>query len=220
MLRNALLGALVLAYPFLVLAGLDHASARTIGALLLGLVVVATLAGGGRGSWIARLALQRFGVVVLLALTAAATDHPVALMLLPSATSLLLFYVFASSLRANQSIVAQFAAAAHDGRFPDFLLPYCRRVTQAWCGFFVANAVVAALLALAASPRTWALYTGGVAYALVAAMALAEYVLHKVLFRFYEDRWDDRLWRHAFPPEGSELGRRTLAWQRENGRPV
>lgn len=215
----ALVVVLVAAYPFALVAGLDLVSARALGVLLLALTTGAAVLAGGRASRLVPLLLRRFGLLVAAAIAAAATNHPVALMLLPSLTSLWLLVTFAASLRRGPSVVEQFATAMHDG-FPDFLLPYCRKVTWMWCGFFAINAVVGAVLALAASPPIWALYTGVLAYLAVAGLAAGEYVFHKTRFRFYESGWSDRLWRRLCPPERTELGRRTLAWQlAKSGKP-
>lgn len=210
----ALLAVLVAAYPFLLVAGLDHASARTIGLLLLGAAVVAAMFAGGSVARLAPLLVKRFGLLVVLTVAAAATDNPATLKLLPSLTSLWLLATFAASLRGELSIVEQFASAMHDG-FPDFLLPYCRRVTIAWCGFFAANAAAGTALAFFGSDEAWALYTGFLAYVLIGALAIGEYVFHKSRFRFYEDGWLDGVWRRVCPPEATALGRRTLEWQRE-----
>ncbi len=208
----ALLVVLVAAYPFLVVAGLDLASARAIGVALLIVASLAAFASGGHASDLVTLLVRRFGVFTAAAVAAAASNHPVALTLLPSVSSLWLLAMFASSLRREPTIVAQFASTMHDG-FPDFLLPYCRKVTWMWCAFFAANAAVGTALALFAEPQAWAWYTGFVAYVLMSLLAAGEYVFHKSRFRFYEDGWVDGLWRRYFPPERTELGRRTLAWQ-------
>jgi uncharacterized membrane protein len=214
-LRNAsfaLLVAVFALYPFLVVAGLDHANARTIGGALLAVAALAAATSGGHASDLLVLLVRRFGIFTVVALAAAATNHPVALTLLPSLSSLWLLWMFAASLREDRSIVAQFATTMHDG-FPDFLLPYCRNVTIVWCTFFAANALLSAALALFASREVWAWYTGVVAYALMGLLAAGEYVFHKSRFRFYENGWADGIWRRLCPPERTELGRRTLAWQ-------
>jgi len=208
----ALVAILVTTYPFLLAAGLDHLSARTIGAALLVATLAVALLAGGSTSRVLPLLLKRFGVLMVLAAAAAATDHPAALALLPSLTSAWLLVTFGATLRREPSIVAQFASAMHDG-FPDFLLPYCRKVTWMWCVFFAVNAVVGVVLVFAAPTRVWAFYTGFVAYALIAVLAVAEYVFHKSRFRFYEDGWADGIWRRCCPPERTALGRRTLEWQ-------
>lgn len=219
-LRVAAVGILVAAYPFLVASGLDHLSARSLGAALLALLVAAALASGSHVGRVVPLLLRRFGLLVAVTVAAAATNHPVALKLLPTLTSLWLLGTFAASLRGGGSIVGQFASAMHDG-FPDFLLPYCRKVTVLWCAFFAANGTVAALLAFSEPTGVWAMYTGFVSYLLVALLAAGEYVFHKSRFRFYEDGLLDAMWRRLCPPERTELGRRTLAWQlaRSGGAP-
>jgi uncharacterized membrane protein len=211
-LSTVLLVGFVAGYPFFVAAGLDVASARTIGVALLGAAVLTALASGGHASDLVTLLVRRFGLFTAAAIAAAATNHPVALTLLPSLSSLWLLVMFARTLRQGPSIVAQFASTMHDG-FPDFLLPYCRAVTAMWCVFFAANAGVSAALAVYADPATWAWYTGFVAYLLMGLLAAGEYVFHKSRFRFYEHGWADGLWRRLLPPERSELGRRSLAWQ-------
>ena len=81
---------------------------------------------------------------------------------------------------------------------------HCRQVTQAWCVFFVLNGLVAGVLAFAAPTRVWAIYSGGVAYALMGAMFAGEYVLRKARFREYGRGPQDWLLRRVFPPrEGS-----------------
>ena len=208
--------AAVVAYPFAVAAGLERAGPRTLAAPLLVAVALAALATSQRGARLLPLLLRRFGLVVAATGAAIVTDHPAALTLLPSLTSLWLLAIFASTLRSGPSLVEQFASSMHDG-FPDFLAPYCRRVTLVWCAFLAVNAAVAAYLALAAPPDRWAFYTGFVAYAATAALAAGEYVVHKISFRFYENGWTDRLWRRWFPPERTALGRRTLQWQIARG---
>jgi uncharacterized membrane protein len=203
---------LALAYPFLLVAGLDVASARSIGAALLAVAVVAGFFAADRASRLLPLLWKRFGLLVAVTLAAAATDHPATLKLLPSLTSLWLLVTFAASLRSERSLVEQFAVASHEA-FPDFLLPYCRRVTMVWCGFFAANGAVGAVLAVTARDEDWAFYTGFVSYLMVGALAVGEYLFHKSRFRFYEDGPIDALWRRVLPPERTALGRRTLAWQ-------
>jgi uncharacterized membrane protein len=209
---TAVVAVAVAAYPFALVSGLHHASPRTIGALLLAGVLAAVLLSGGNASQLVQLLLRRFGILVVATLAAAATNHPVALKLLPSLTSLWLLATFGATLRREPSLVAQFASAMHDG-FPDFLLPYCRKVTALWCAYFAINAAVGAVLAFEAPDEVWAWYTGFLSYVVIAVMAVGEYVFHKSRFRYYEDGWTDSIWRRLCPPEATALGRRTLAWQ-------
>ncbi len=211
-IRIAVVALAVASYPFVLVAGLDHLAARTIGACALAIVLAAFAVSGTGRKRLVYLLVRRFGILVVLLAIATATDEPVLLKLLPSLTSLWLLATFSLTLRERHSMVEQFAIASHDG-FPDFLLPYCRRVTWVWCGFFLVNAIVGIVLAIAGTPREWALYTGAISYLLVGLLAAGEYVFHKSRFRFYEDGWADGIWRRFCPPERTALGRRTLDWQ-------
>ncbi len=210
--RATAVAILVAAYPFLLVTGLDHASPRAIGAVLLALTVTAGLTAGGHSSRLLPLLVRRFGLLVAASVAAAATNHPIALTMLPSLSSLWLLATFGATLRREPSMVAQFATAMHDG-FPDFLLPYCRKVTWMWCAFFAINAVVGAVLAIAQPAEVWAFYTGFLSYLVIVVLAAGEYVFHKSRFRYYEDGWADGIWRRLCPPERTALGRRTLHWQ-------
>ena len=57
----ALLAAVFATYPFLVVAGLDFANARTLGTLLLGVAVLAALTSGGHASDLVTLAVLAAG---------------------------------------------------------------------------------------------------------------------------------------------------------------
>ncbi len=62
---------------------------------------------------------------------------------------------------------------------PAFAIAYTRRVTVAWCCFFVVNGTLAALTAAFSSERVWALYNGAIAYVLIGLMAGGEYLLRR-----------------------------------------
>jgi len=167
---------------------------------------------------VAAVVLLSYPVLVWLALHPAgprvlALDDSLALKLLPALTHLWLLGTFGATLRHGPPFAEQFARRAHGGDLPAFLRPYTRNVTILWCVFFASNAVVYTWLAVAAPLDTWAFYTGFGCYVLSFALIAGEYVFHKVHFRYYEDVWTDRFWRRLFPPEDSERGRRSLAWQ-------
>jgi hypothetical protein len=59
----------------------------------------------------------------------------------------------------------------------------------------------------------WALYTGLIFYLLMGLIVVGEFITRKIWFRNYEDGRVDRLFARVFPPESSENGRRSLAYQ-------
>ena len=109
-------------------------------------------------------------------------------------------------------MVERFARAA-DPDLPDFVIPYCRKVTMVWCVFFVSNAACVVALALRGPVEWWALYTGLIFYLLMGVIVAGEFVTRKIWFRNYESGFADRLFARAFPPEHSANGRRSLAYQ-------
>ncbi len=134
-------GALLAGYPLLVWSGLRRGDARSVALELIAATAALALLASSRAAELLPLLARRFGALIVVALAAAAWNDPLALKALPILTQLWLLWIFASSLREEHSLVEQFAIRMHE-RFPDFLLPYCRKVTIAWCVFFAASAVV------------------------------------------------------------------------------
>src|SRR5690606_34759048 len=93
---------------------------------------------------------------------------------LPVLVNLGLLANFAASLRGPVSLVERFARL-QEPELPPGGPAYCRKVTVAWCGFFVANAVVCAALAVWAPVSWWMLYTGLIGYLLIGVMFTVEY---------------------------------------------
>ena len=209
-----LLALLAIAYPLLVWAALEYASARAVAVGMIALLVAIAVLLKIRSDELVSMLLKRFGVLAIFAAAAAATDDPFALKLVPVVTHVWLFVTFASTLVHGPPFAEQFARRAHHGDLPDFIRPYTRNVTLMWCAFFALNAVVFTALAFTASTDLWAAYTGFWCYVLSFVLIVGEYVFHKARFRYYEDVWTDRLiWRRLLPPERTKQGRETLAFQ-------
>jgi uncharacterized membrane protein len=192
---------LVLAYPLLVYAALQRTSPRAIAIAVLALLAArallegrAALAGYAR-AW----ATPAFGLALVFAVTALWNDRT-SLLAAPALGSFALLAAFARSLRGGrESIVEAIARVqlgvldAHDSR-------YCRRVTAVWCGFFLANGLVALGLAVFGSIEAWALYTGLVSYLGIAALYAVEFVYRQWRFRRYLGAPTDFVFRRLFPP--------------------
>lgn len=100
---------------------------------------------------------------------------------IPVIIHLTLFWIFARTLRAGQTpLITRIALYMHDAHTPE-LLNYTRAVTQAWCVFFAAMAVVSALLAAFAPPVVWSAFTNGISYSLIALMFVAEYLIRVLI---------------------------------------
>jgi uncharacterized membrane protein len=130
---------------------------------------------------------RKLPVPLLLALAAAAAflawfRGATSVLWYPVAVNGALLAVFAVSLRFPPPIIERLARL----REPDLDargVRYTRRVTQVWCGFFAANAAIAAITAIRAAATgdqaLWAFYNGFLAYALMGALFLGEWLVRR-----------------------------------------
>jgi uncharacterized membrane protein len=81
--------------------------------------------------------------------------------------------VFAWSVFHPPTVVERIARATTRD-LPPQAVPYIRRVTIAWCIFFVCNGAAALFTATETSFATWTLYNGFLAYVLIGLMFGAE----------------------------------------------
>ncbi|MGO4281714.1 hypothetical protein [Cupriavidus sp. RAF20_2] len=166
------LGLLTLSYPVVIYLGLQHFSPRV---MALALVALALLrAGTSRQAGWRAMAVLAAG----LALIVLASDHALPLKLYPVLVNVAMLGVFGWSLRHPPSLVERMARL-REPNLPPSGVAYTRRVTQAWCVFFICNGAVAAVTALAASDRVWALYNGAIAYGLIGAMFAGEWLVRQ-----------------------------------------
>lgn len=108
-------------------------------------------------------------VLALIAPAAAAKAYPALL-------SVLMAALFGNSLRHPPSLVERMARLC-DPEFSSAGIAYCRNVTWVWTLWLLANAVIAAILALTHSIALWALWTGLVSYICSGALFLGEMLL-------------------------------------------
>jgi uncharacterized membrane protein len=203
----------ILAYPLIVYFAYRRFETRAAGSVLLGLValsLVLQIRGPAADLW--RLLREHLGLLLLIGL-AILTGERFLLQLLPMAVSLFLLATFGWSLLSGPPIVERFARLV-DPDLPDFCVPYCRKVTIAWCVFLAANGLCAGLLAWLGSFEAWALYTGLIAYLLLGAAFAGEFIVRKLWFRYYVDGLADRVFARLFPAERTANGRRSLDYVR------
>jgi uncharacterized membrane protein len=114
---------------------------------------------------------------------------PVVAAAVPHAMAYLaLLALFATSLRPGHEAVITILARRSRGRLSAEVVRYTRRVTLAWCGFFLAQLFGSAMLLLFAPLAVWSLFINLCNLPLIGVMLCAEYVY--------------RQWRHAArPPE-------------------
>jgi uncharacterized membrane protein len=192
-LLAALRAVLVLGYPAAVYLGITHLEPRTLGLVMLGLLLpnlALRLASAPPEQRRAVLKLP-LALIVLVGVGAALAE-PRFYMVLPALVNLTLLANFAASLRGPVSLVERYARL-QDPDLPEGGPAYCRKVTIAWCWFFVVNAAVCAGLAVAAPVAWWALYTGVLAYILIGLGFTIEFLVRKRVFQRFGDTLPDRL---------------------------
>lgn len=171
-----LVGLVTVAYPFLVYAALDSVPPRYLALLLASLFALRWLQQGGTAKllgahWLAPLALLLLLAVVL-------SNQGGLLLAYPVLVSALFFTVFCHSLLYPPS-VAERIARLSEPDLPPRGVCYTRRVTQVWCGFFLANGMAAAVTAFCGDRWLWSLYNGFISYVLMAVLMGSEWLVRR-----------------------------------------
>jgi len=172
MAGSALLAILVTTiYPLAVWLSPGHIEPR----FLAGLLVLAGLTrlhhvkiGQAQRWW-----LGGTGVLFIMAVW---SNGVLPLKLYPVLVNAALLGAFAYSLTSPPSMIERFARM-HERDLPPEAIGYTRRVTQIWCVFFFVNGAIALMTALWATPATWTLYNGLIAYLMMGLLFAGEYVV-------------------------------------------
>lgn len=169
-------GVLVLtvAYPFAVAFGGRHVGPSAVAAALLAMALARALLARDPLWW-----WGAAGAAALAALSLAGQGW-LPLKLYPVLVNAVLLAVFGLSLRHGPPVVERLARL-REPVLPPEAVAYTRRVTQAWCVFFIANGMLAAATACWLSTAAWALYNGFIAYLLIGAMFTGEWLLRRRL---------------------------------------
>lgn len=135
-----------------------------------------------RGSTAAR-GLAAVPVATALAATAAALlDAQGGLLLAPVAVNAVLLLTFGATLRRGSLPMIERFARLREPALTPAQQAWCRRWTWIWCLFFVGNGGTALLLALQQQLQWWAIYNGLIAYLLIGALLLTEWLLRRRRF--------------------------------------
>jgi len=174
---NGLGAVLSVGFPALVYFGRDRLSPQVL-ALLLVLIVWfrKKIAFGMRPSpWLVAGGL-------LLAFLALGRNDVLPLKLYPVLVNVALLAIFAASLWYPPPVAERIARLGYPD-LPIEIVTYTRKVTQAWCVFFGANALTALWTAVWGSDSVWFYYNGIIAYLLAGLMFTGEWLLRRRLLR-------------------------------------
>jgi len=212
----------VLGWPFLADVLAERMGVRAFACAVLALGALSAL--GVRRGLPAELRFAWLDSAGLAALVGAAalSGREVFLWLVPAWLYLALARLFEASARSGESLIERVAFAIQPYA-PDFIRPYCRRVTRLWAGIFLANALAIAALALFAPLAWWRAWTGWMSWLAFIAISALEFAVRKAHFRIYDDGPLDAFFERLFPAAETEMGRRSNEYKshmrRALGRP-
>ena len=185
---GVLLGVL---FPFIVYFAISRKSDLMMAGVLVALGLFAFVFSGRRDSGVPGAVLCTLDFALAAVFLASGSFLAVKLYPLIVTGSFLSF--FAMSLFPGRTPViekiASYTVKAEDR--DDFFRNYCRKVTVAWCVFFVMNGLVSLATALFCSDETWTLYNGVISYVLIGMMFTAEYIIRIILRKRRKSGTDD-----------------------------
>ena len=162
-------------YPFLVYFGMQtvppHVFALALAAAWLLRAPFLLRAPGGR--WMLVVALAYCALLGL-------SGESSLLRWYPTLISLFLLLAFGLSLVAGPPVVERIARV-REPELPDAAIPYTRKVTWVWVGFFVFNAATSTALTLWAPLKWWTLYNGLIVYCIMGPLFVGEWLLRRRL---------------------------------------
>jgi uncharacterized membrane protein len=158
----------VIAYPFLSAWAIQAGWNRLILLLIMAL-------SAGRAFRAGKPAIRLFfGISTLFLAAGAMLSETVTIRLIPSVVYLSLAALFGYTLHHPPSLIERMVRL----QFPEFkpgISDYLRQLTVLWVGFFAANVVICAILALF-DENLWMAYTGFWIYLLMAVLVIGEYL--------------------------------------------
>ncbi|MBR7063819.1 MAG: AMP-binding protein, partial [Treponema sp.] len=111
------------------------------------------------------------------------TNQAIFLKLYSVVISAMLLIVFASTLIFSPNIIFRLATlqdkSIKGASRENLIEQYCKKVTIAWCVFFILNGSTAAFTAFFCSDKVWAIYSGGISYILMGLMFAVEFIIRK-----------------------------------------
>jgi len=112
-------------------------------------------------------------------------NSSIILKLYPLLMNILLLISFGSTLFFPPSMIFRFALM-QDKSIQSSLngkrvAAYCRKVTVAWCVFFVFNGSMAAWTIFSGSDALWSVYNGGISYILIGTLFAGEFIVRKTV---------------------------------------
>jgi uncharacterized membrane protein len=168
-----------LAYPVVIFFGIQYMQPRYV-AILLALILIVRWRSEAKSilSGMPQIYLAVFTILLSVIILTTITNNETLLRLYPAIVNFGMLFIFGFSLKYPPSIIERFARL-HEPDLTVSGVRYTRQVTQVWCGFFVLNGGIAIFTAVHTSREVWSFYNGVVAYILMGAMFVAEWLIRQ-----------------------------------------
>ena len=176
-LSSAILVVIGVLYPFIVYFGMDHVSTPLFGLILgaLWLVRAPALLRQPGGRWM-------LGITLVYCAVLGFGGEDRLLRWYPSLICALLLGAFGLSLKFGPPMIERIARVTEPD-LPPVAVRYTRRVTWVWVAFFALNGTASALLAAWGPLSWWTFYNGILAYSVMAALFVGEWLFRQRLRR-------------------------------------
>lgn len=99
----------------------------------------------------------------------------------PVIVNLIFITIFAYSLK-NEAIITKLAKLK-DKNLPSKAIPYTRKLTKIWIGFFIVNLLITLVLITKEDKTYWAYYCGIISYIIMGILFISEYIYRKVILK-------------------------------------
>lgn len=178
-LTTLIIAIAILLYPFVIFFGIQFLSVQGLSLIILCLFGLrAIFSHKNNHSIMPKYALFTLsGIGIAISLLGMLSLNIIFIKLYPVAMNLAFLSIFIASLFAKENIIYQFAKKTSRQPLPHFVSTYTRKVTIAWCVFFMLNVLVSCYSALFSSLHIWTIYNGLISYILIGAFFICEFVV-------------------------------------------
>ncbi|HED18850.1 MAG TPA: hypothetical protein ENI74_05030 [Gammaproteobacteria bacterium] len=171
--------ALIFAYPFFVYFALKHFEPRAVaGFFVILLALRLGITTNDRLRAIRPVVLYGTIAGLLVLLAGFILNEQQVLKFYPVVVNMALLGIFGFTLIRPPSIIQLIAETMQPGLPPE-AITYTRRVTVAWCLFFLVNGSIATLTACYGTMAEWLLYNGFISYLAIGAMFIGELLIRR-----------------------------------------
>ena len=174
-----LITILTIAYPFLIFFTLEYFEPRAIAVVLAIVFVLRFLSASKNRIKELRPIAFLVGVVGLVIAGAGfILNDEQALKYYPVVINVVMLIVFARSLLYPPTVIELFARLQYP-ELPPEGISYTRKVTIAWCLFFLINGLISLLTVVYGTMSQWVLYNGFISYMVMGLMFAIEYLIRR-----------------------------------------